>query len=202
MSDKRLHIKYGSKEDRLLGWENNRALYNVWRTSPDGLSFVKMKSKRQMNKCFICLTNLYRPIHVDHIFPLYLGGTNTKHNLCVVHGECNMKKGAKVYMTYKQACNRRRLFNKIRSGVSSYRLLQENPDANVGKKGLKNIQTAKTYLTQEELDTLPTDTKDKAARIDRLARRKVEEQEKKKNYIGSKKMQQELGYELKMMFKD
>jgi 5-methylcytosine-specific restriction endonuclease McrA len=35
-------------------------------------------------------------VHIDHIFPLVLGGETTLGNLRVTHSICNIRKGARV----------------------------------------------------------------------------------------------------------
>lgn len=52
---------------------------------------------RQNGRCPIC-GNVLQPrhIHVDHIVPLSLGGTNRLSNLQATCDACNLRKGAKV----------------------------------------------------------------------------------------------------------
>jgi 5-methylcytosine-specific restriction endonuclease McrA len=50
----------------------------------------------QKNKCAICKTNLLKSgHHIDHIFPLSLGGKNDDRNIQLTCPKCNLKKGAK-----------------------------------------------------------------------------------------------------------
>lgn len=143
----KLYKKFDSTDERLEAWQTNRLLYSEWRLTGDGINFVNTRKSRQLGLCFICLTPLgNKDIHVDHIFPLYLGGTNAKANLCVTHADCNMRKGAKVTMTYKQACRRRKLFNDLRKGKSLKLRIEKNPNTKISKKGLKQIASLEKYL--------------------------------------------------------
>ena len=134
------YIKYSSKEERLEAWRLNRVNYNEWRKTPEAFKFIEWKRKKQQNLCFICVLPLRQSIHIDHIFPLYLGGTNFKGNLCLTHPDCNMKKGIEVYYTYRQACRRRRQFNLIRKARRAKDKIALNPNAKLSKKDLKAIK--------------------------------------------------------------
>lgn len=138
--DSRHHIKYETKEERLLAWRQNRTEYNKWRKTPDAYKFIEYKRLKQQGLCFICIKPLGELIHIDHIFPLYLGGTNFKGNLCLTHPKCNMDKGAKVYQTYKQAGHQRRQFNLMRKAKRAKERLRLNPNAKLSKKDLKAIK--------------------------------------------------------------
>lgn len=151
---KQLYYRYDNKEDRLAGWANNRAIYEEWRFTDDGREWVDRKRRSQLNKCFICLTELGDNVHVDHIFPLYLGGTNNPTNLCIAHPDCNMRKGAKVYMTYKQACNRRAHFNKIRLAINALRILEDRPGKKPSKNQSKNINYLRKHIEEPEVQRL------------------------------------------------
>ncbi len=51
---------------------------------------------RQNGFCLYCNMNLgEHDIHVDHWIPLAKGGSGNKDNLCLLHGTCNLKKGAR-----------------------------------------------------------------------------------------------------------
>lgn len=79
-------------------------------------------------------------IHLDHIFPLYLGGSNGAINMCVTHPACNMNKGAKVYTTFKQAGHRRRQFKLMRKAKRARETLAKNPNAKLSKKDNRAIR--------------------------------------------------------------
>lgn len=135
----RHYIRYATKEERIQGWKLNRAVYTKWRSTPDAYRFIEWKRKKQQNLCFICVEELGERINVDHIFPLYLGGTNFKGNLCITHPLCNMDKGIKVGLTYKQACRRRRQFNLMRKAKRAKEALAKNPRVKLSKKDIRAI---------------------------------------------------------------
>lgn len=44
--------------------------------------------------CYLCGKYvLYKDMHVDHIVPVVLGGTNALSNLAPTHKACNLRKG-------------------------------------------------------------------------------------------------------------
>ena len=115
--DKKLHIKYETKEERIEAWKENRAIYTKWRKTEEAHLAIERFRKKQFNLCFICLKELDKQIHIDHIFPLYLGGTNYIGNLCITHPACNMLKGVEVTSTFKQACRKRKAFNDLQKCI-------------------------------------------------------------------------------------
>lgn len=139
-------IRYASLSEREDAWKANRIAYTEWRHSDDGRKFVVSQTKKQHNLCFICITPLYGAVHVDHIYPLYLGGTNDKVNLCVAHADCNMKKGTGLIMSYKQVCSRKKLFNDIRRGLRAYRMIGKKPGYMPDKRILKAMKVADQYI--------------------------------------------------------
>lgn len=48
--------------------------------------------KIQHNKCFYCGCEVGMNAHLDHLIPVYYGGTNRKSNLVAACKECNMTK--------------------------------------------------------------------------------------------------------------
>ena len=180
MDEKKIYFKYASKEERLIAWKEQRASYDEWRHTPEGEKWVTRKTKDQLGLCFICLTPLYAPIHVDHIFPLYLGGTSSSANMCVTHADCNMRKGVKVYMTYKEVGKRRRIFNNLEKGVKAYRILKLKPKYKPTKKQTRGLKLLLKYFTQEYLDGLTLITDEDRARV----ARKAKQREERKNIKG------------------
>lgn len=134
------YVKFNSREERIAAWKSNREAYTAWRKTAEARRWIVWVRKKQQQLCFICVTPLDEAIHVDHIFPLYLGGTNSKLNLCVTHPKCNMDKGAKVYTTYKQACCRRAQFNRIRKAKRVLAMLEANPKLVLSKKNKRAIR--------------------------------------------------------------
>lgn len=60
----------------------------------------------QGGKCVSCRCRLRPGYHVDHILPIALGGTNDPHNLQLLCGGCNIKKGARHPVEYMQSLGR------------------------------------------------------------------------------------------------
>ena len=139
MSSNSTFVRYKTKQERLDAWVLNRKLYKEWRKTPDAYKFINWKRKKQQNLCFFCIEELGAEIHVDHIFPLYLGGTNFKGNLCLTHPKCNMDKGIKVPLTFKEAGHRRRQFNLMRKSAKAKERLKKNPQAKLSKKNARAI---------------------------------------------------------------
>lgn len=67
-------------------------------TVDDVLELVSL----QKNKCASCLKKLSAGYHVDHIMPLFRGGTNDKYNLQILCPTCNLKKHAKDPIEWAQ----------------------------------------------------------------------------------------------------
>lgn len=56
----------------------------------------------QSGKCAYCKVLLDK-YHIDHIFPLYLGGSNDRSNLQLTCPTCNLSKGPKDPIVYAQS---------------------------------------------------------------------------------------------------
>ena len=140
MVDNKTYYSFSSKSDRLAYWKAARQEYSRWRQTPAAYKLIQYKTTKQQGLCFWCIRPLTERIHVDHIFPLFLGGSNNPLNLCITHPTCNMNKGAAVYTTYKQSCHRRRQFNLILKAKRAQAALSANPSAKLSKKDLKAIK--------------------------------------------------------------
>ena len=62
---------------------------------------IKFLLLKQKNKCVVCKKHL-SVYHVDHIMPLYLGGTNDKKNIQILCPKCNLKKNKKHPIDFMQ----------------------------------------------------------------------------------------------------
>ncbi len=73
-----------------------RALENSVPSEQVTLADLRTMRWRQNGFCLYCNMNLgEHDIHVDHWIPLAKGGSGNKDNLCLLHGTCNLKKGAR-----------------------------------------------------------------------------------------------------------
>lgn len=57
---------------------------------------VEKKISSQRYKCANCLKCVRNQFHVDHIFPLSLGGDNSAQNIQILCPSCNLRKAAKT----------------------------------------------------------------------------------------------------------
>jgi predicted RNA-binding Zn-ribbon protein involved in translation (DUF1610 family) len=64
---------------------------------------IKLLMKKQKNKCVACNKNISKSYHIDHIFPLALGGNNKISNIQLLCPTCNVKKGAKNPIDFMQS---------------------------------------------------------------------------------------------------
>lgn len=94
--------------------QNIRKSYQKWRFSEEGLEWVEILRKKQSNICWLCLLKLDNIVHIDHILPIYHGGTNNIKNLCLTHPICNKAKGSSIEMDKNQIKERRKYFNALR----------------------------------------------------------------------------------------
>jgi len=58
-------------------------------------NIVETLFKKQKGLCVCCHAKLGDDFHLDHIFPLALGGTNTDDNVQLLKSKCNLQKNAK-----------------------------------------------------------------------------------------------------------
>ncbi len=59
--------------------------------------------KLQKGKCACCRKPIGANYHMDHIMPLYLGGTNTDDNIQLLRATCNMQKHTKHPVDFMQS---------------------------------------------------------------------------------------------------
>jgi 5-methylcytosine-specific restriction endonuclease McrA len=67
---------------------------------------VKGLHDQQKGKCACCGVKLGNRYHVDHIVPLFRGGTNWPNNLQLLCAPCNLSKGAKDPIEFMQSRGR------------------------------------------------------------------------------------------------
>jgi 5-methylcytosine-specific restriction endonuclease McrA len=140
MNHKNSYYKFNTQEERIAYWKKARAEYATWRRTSEAAKLINRKTKKQQGLCFWCMLPLDKSIHIDHIYPLYLGGSNGAINMCITHPTCNMDKGASVYTTYREAGHRRRQFKLMSKASRANELLKRKPDTKLSKKDLRAIK--------------------------------------------------------------
>ena len=63
---------------------------------------VETLLKMQKGRCAFCNKEVKRKYHIDHIYPISLGGSNTKENLQILCPSCNLSKHAKDPIEWAQ----------------------------------------------------------------------------------------------------
>lgn len=104
--------KYAEKISKW--WKDNRDLGRVYhcrrtkriKNNTDKNHFtkddVKIIYKIQKGKCVYCGVDLKDKYHLDHIMPLFLGGSNSKENVQLTCKTCNLRKGHKHPIDWAQ----------------------------------------------------------------------------------------------------
>lgn len=64
---------------------------------------AKIKFALQQGKCPCCTESIKNRYHIDHIIPIFLGGSNTDDNVQLLCPQCNLKKNAKHPVDYMQS---------------------------------------------------------------------------------------------------
>jgi 5-methylcytosine-specific restriction endonuclease McrA len=64
---------------------------------------IKNILKQQKNKCVVCRANISKTFHIDHIFPLSRGGSNSATNIQLLCPTCNRCKGARHPIDFMQS---------------------------------------------------------------------------------------------------
>jgi len=57
---------------------------------------MEHKLKMQKNQCFWCGDGVDMSGHLDHVLPIYRGGTNNSSNLVASCKKCNLTKGTEI----------------------------------------------------------------------------------------------------------
>lgn len=65
-------------------------------------NIIEVLLVRQKGRCACCSERLKGAYHLDHIFPLALGGSNTDDNVQLLTPRCNWQKGAKHPIEFMQ----------------------------------------------------------------------------------------------------
>jgi 5-methylcytosine-specific restriction endonuclease McrA len=99
-------------------YKAKRKIYSKW---PGYKEQVVWLRKYQLGLCFICLLPLADKVHIDHIKPLYGGGTNSQKNMALTHPRCNILKGVSVILGPKEIKWRRDKLTEIKEGIEFYK---------------------------------------------------------------------------------
>lgn len=84
------HVQEKMSIRRKLSIQKKRQLFYFWKIGPRGRKFYKTQFEKQEGLCAICRQPLDQTrLSIDHIVPLYLGGTNEESNLQLTHRLCN-----------------------------------------------------------------------------------------------------------------
>lgn len=99
LRDARKSWRLNNKDKTRVYTSNYRSLkINAGKHSKEDIDYLLMVQK---NKCVLCKNNL-KKYHVDHIFPLSKGGSNTKENLQILCPKCNREKSDKDPIKFMQ----------------------------------------------------------------------------------------------------
>lgn len=99
-------IKQSVSKYRKQNPEKVRALAHsrrgLERTGKLSSNIIDTLMKKQKGLCVCCRLSLGSDFHLDHILPLFLGGTNTDDNVQLLRSRCNLQKNAKHPIDYMQ----------------------------------------------------------------------------------------------------
>jgi 5-methylcytosine-specific restriction endonuclease McrA len=91
---------YREHKDYYLAIARNRKARVKNAVGTHTASDIELQHARQHGKCFWCGKRVGRDFHVDHVVPIFLGGSNGPENLVISCPACNMSKGAKHPMDW------------------------------------------------------------------------------------------------------
>lgn len=87
---------------RRIHWHN----YKARKMSAGGsytVQDVNELMKRQKGKCVVCKADIKNKYHVDHVMPLFLGGSNDVKNIQLLCQHCNTSKQARHPIDFMQS---------------------------------------------------------------------------------------------------
>lgn len=81
--------------DRYNAYSRNRRAIKKLAPGSHTIQDVTLLRELQRHRCAICKCSVKKQYHVDHIYPLFFGGSNGKENLQILCPTCNLSKNAK-----------------------------------------------------------------------------------------------------------
>lgn len=98
--------------------------------------------RRQRGLCAICSSNLKNGKHLDHIIPIFRGGTNYAGNIQFLCQKCNLEKGSLLPIEFRA----RRASRIVQVGLSRE---TSNPTANTN---VRSPERRQTFITSRRVD--------------------------------------------------
>jgi 5-methylcytosine-specific restriction endonuclease McrA len=89
--------------DKLKAWAANRRSRGGPKAPSAIVAFLKAA---QRGRCAVCGDALAKGFHLDHVYPLALGGTNHKSNFQLLCRACNLHKAAKDPIEFMRSLGR------------------------------------------------------------------------------------------------
>lgn len=90
-------------QDAVARYNHNRRAMKIAAGGKLSCNIVKSLFVLQKGLCPCCGVRLGSDYHLDHITPLYLGGTNTDDNVQLLRAECNLQKSKKHPIDFMQS---------------------------------------------------------------------------------------------------
>lgn len=100
--EKRAEYKRNNKT-RINSHYHNRRARKVAAGGSHTYADIEKLILLQKNKCPVCRVSLKKGYHVDHIIPLFRGGTNDIRNIQILCPTCNLKKGSRNPIEFMQS---------------------------------------------------------------------------------------------------